>query len=162
LEIPEAMGTFVYLKVMCSLIDSYLDRKLDVATRIKKAWYGTYFLRYWREWILLNPEYILGDNFITPNAYKCIELNAHSLIANLMALCDCVSRDQQYFSPWLLGSQSCEKAFRTTRSLTPMFSTILNFGVLGFLQRLHRIHIQNCWESQSQQTGINHPHKEVH
>ena len=119
-------------------------------------------MRYWREWILLNPQYTLGNNFITANAYKCIELNAHSLIVNLLALRDHQSLNQQQFAPWLLGSQSCEKVFRTARSLTPMFSTILNFGVLGFLQRLHRIHIQHCLEGQSQSTGICYPHREVH
>jgi len=39
-DIPEAMGTFTYLKIMHSIIDSYLDRNLDARTRIEKAWYG--------------------------------------------------------------------------------------------------------------------------
>ena len=43
-----------------------------------------------------------------------------------------------------------------------MFSTILNFGVLGFLQRLHRIHVQYCLESESKSTKIVYPHREVH
>ena len=33
---------------------------------------------------------------------------------------------------------------------------------MGFLQRLHRIHIQHCLEGQSQSTGICYPHREVH
>ena len=148
---------------MCNVMDSYLDKTLDVKTRIKKAWYAVYFMRYWRAWILLNPMYSLGNNFITSNAYKSIELNAHSLIIYMMTLRDHVASDyhDRLFTPWLLGSQSCEKVFRTARSMTSMFSTILNFGVLGLLQRLHRIHIQYCLESESDITSIVYPHKEI-
>ena len=46
--------------------------------------------------------------------------------------------------------------------MTSMFSTILNFGVLGQLQRLHRIHIQYCLESESDITSIVYLHKKIH
>jgi len=101
-EIPEAMGTSLYLKVMRNVMDSYLDKTLDVKIQIKKAWYAVYFMRYWRAWILLNPMYSLGNNFITSNAYKSIELNAHSLIIYMMTLRDHVTSDY-YDQLFLLG-----------------------------------------------------------
>lgn len=66
------------------------------------------------------------------------------------------------FLPWLLGSQSCEWIFRTARSLSSTFSTIINFGMLGLLRRLHRIHIQFCLEAESTNTGIAYPRVEKH
>ena len=65
--------------------------------------------------------------------------------------------------PRLLGSQSCEKIFRAARSMTPTFSTVLNFGMLSLLQRLHRIHIQYCLENDTETSEmIKYPRKEVH
>ena len=161
-EIPDAKGTYIYLKIMRYVMDSYLDKSLDVTTRIYKAWYAVFFVRYWRQWLLLNKEYSLSANFITSNAYKCIELNAHSIVTVAMTIRDHLSANNQYFIPWLLGSQSCEKMFRAARSMTPTFSTMLNFGVLSLLQRLHRIHVQYCLENDSETSEIKYPRKETH
>lgn len=53
------------------------------------------------------------------------------------------------FLPWLLGSQSCEATFRAARSMSSIFSTMINFGVLGLLRRLHRLHIQLALQANS-------------
>ena len=161
-EIPDAKGTYIYLKIMRYVMDSYLDKSLDITTRIYKAWYAVVFVRYWRQWLLLNKEYSLSANFITSNAYKCIELNAHSIVTVAMTIRDHLSANNQCFIPWLLGSQSCEKIFRASRSMTPTFSTMLNFGMLSLLQRLHRIHVQYCLENDSETSEIKYPRKEIH
>ena len=95
----------------------------------------------------------------------CIELNAHSLITFLWTV-QMLSQGEKddgsgiSYCPWLLGSQSCEKAFRAVRSMTSTFSTIINFGMLG-LRRLHRLHIQFCLEAQTELTGIRYPRVEA-
>ena len=122
-------------------MDSYLDNDLDPLSRVEKIWYAVFFVRYWRKWILLNHRYTLRDNFITPNAYMCIELNAHLLITFLLTVRDHIKNDS-CFLPWLLGSQCCEMTFRIARSMSSTFSTVINFGMLGLLRRLHRLHIQ--------------------
>ena len=73
-KFPDAKGTLAYVKVIEFVMDSYLDKSLDVCDRVKKAWYAVFFLRYWRHWILLSPKYTLGNNFIMTNSYLCIEL----------------------------------------------------------------------------------------
>ncbi len=158
--IPDANGTIAYLYTLRCVIDSYLDKSLTPLERIKKAWFGVFFMRYWRQWIVLNPDYTLGNNFITLNAYMCIELKAHALIIFLLTLKKLSPKTG--FFPWLLGSQSCEKAFRAARSMTSIFSTVINFGMLGLLRRLHRMHIQFCLEAESQETGIRYPKVEAH
>ena len=154
IKIPDAKGTHAYLDVVRSVIDSFLEKKLDGLSRIRKAWYA--------DWLLLKPEYTLGNNFITNNAYMCIELNAHSLITFLLTVRDELHPESRCFVPWMLGSQSCEKIFRAARSMSSSFSTIINFGMLGLLRRLHRLHVQTCNEAEGDKTGIKYPRVEAH
>ena len=117
-------------------------------------------MRYWCQWIMLSPNYSLGDNFITLNAYMCIKLSAHSIVIFLLTLRKLSINTA--FLPWLLGSQSCEKAFRAARSMSSIFSTVINFGMLRLLCQLHRMNIQFCLEAESQETGIRYPRIEAH
>jgi len=97
-----------------------------------------------------SKEYSIQNNFITENTYSCIELNVHSLITLLQT----ARKSGHNFLPWLHGSQSCEKLFRTLRSMSSTFSTVVNFGILGLLRRLHRLQIQFQLETSSCNTGI--------
>ena len=159
-QIPDAQGTSAYLKLMKCIVDSYLDKNLSPLLRLEKAWYAVFFVRYWRWWLLHNPDYTLGNNFITFNAYVCIELNAHALIILLLTLRE--NGGSEEFLPWKLGSQSCEKIFRAARSLSSTFSTMVNFGMLGLMRRLHRLHVQFCLEAECADTGIKYPRVECH
>ena len=85
---PEAIATKHYIKIIECAVDSYLDKTLDPIKRIEKAWYALFFLRLWRQWILLNPTKTLKDNFITSNAFMCMEINAHSLITLILTIRD--------------------------------------------------------------------------
>ena len=157
-QIPDAKATGVYLEIIWCVIDSYLDKELNALDRIELAWYAVFFVRYWRHWLLLKKEYKLSNNFITSNAYMCIELNAHALLLFLTACRDIYSPST--FLPWLLGSQSCERIFRMARSLSSTYSTIINFGMLGFLRRIHKIHIQFRLECESTETKMTYPRAE--
>ena len=157
MSIPDAKGTVVYLKIMKSITDTFLDKSLVCLVRVEKAWYCVVFLRYWRQWVLLCPEYNLSDNFITCNTYTCVELNAHSLIVYILSLQAVYASDSNSFLPWILGSQCCEKVFRSARSMSSVFSTVINFGMLGLLQRPHRLHVQGILESESEETEIRYP-----
>ena len=124
---------------------------------IEEAWFALFFTRYWRQWVISSESHNLEQNFISLNSYVCIELNAHVLILLLMILRSNSSAEECYYFPWLLGSQPCEKAFRAARSMTPTFSTIINFNILGLLRRLHKLQIQIELESQSSSSGIVYP-----
>lgn len=149
-HIPDARGKVAFLNVIRCVIDSFLDKKLDALSRIDKAWYAVFFSRYWRQWLLLNSHYTLGRNFITANAYKCIELNAHSLITFLMTVRDSFHPDCQSFIPWMLGSQSCEK-YEHHVFYHHKLEHAWSFTKTQF-----------CLEAQSEETGIKYPHKEAH
>eukprot|EP00731_Ephydatia_muelleri_P021868 Em0014g459a len=157
-QIPDAKGTYVYLKALKAVLDSYLNKELSPLDRISNIWCAVFFFRYWRQWLLSVPSY----NFITRNAYLCKELNAHALIIFMRTLRDHFSDGAALFSPWKLGSQSCEKTFRAVRSMTTTFSTVINVGMRGLLRRLHRLQIQFRLEAESAQNGIRYPHCEKH
>ena len=162
-ELKDAKGTKYYLQVLKSIMDSYLDKELSPLKRIEEAWFSLFFVRYWRQWLLSHEKYTLENNFITLNAYICIEINAHALITLLVVLRDMFpSLSTTCYLPWLLGSQPCERAFRAARSMSTVFSTVINFGILGLLRRLQRIQIQIVLQSQSPVTGIIYPQLEVH
>lgn len=69
---------------------------------------------------------------------------------------------QYCFLPWLLGSQSCEKAFRAARSTSSTFSTVIIFGMLGLLRQLHRLQIQSALQAEAPITGVTFPRLEKH
>jgi len=159
-QLPDAKATLQYLQTLRNFIDGFLDKQLSPMERIQKIWYAVFFLRYWRRWLKSKKCYKLKNNFITSNAMSCIELNAHSLIVLIRTLRDEIPDGSNFFLPWLLGSQPCESTFRAARSMTGTFSTIVNFSLLGFLQRLHRLQILLQLETESSETQIIYPRVE--
>ena len=120
------------------------------------------FVCYWHLWLLQNPNYKLGNNFITLNACLYIELNAHALNTFLLTLRD--SNNAEEFLPWMLGSQTCERVFRAARHMSSTFSTVINFEMLGqpAVHRLHKLHTQFCLEAESGEAVIKYPCVEAH
>lgn len=110
-------GTIMFLKILRHIIESYRDIKLSPLERINKIWYATFVLRIWRQFISSNKTWKLKDNFLTHNAYTCIEMNAHALVFIILFI-----KDNDYasnlFSPELMDSQACEGFFSQIRSLS--------------------------------------------
>ena len=146
-ELPDAVGTKQYIGIIHSVVNSYLNKGLRPEERLHEIWFAVFFLRYWRQWILNHPCFTLKENFITTNAFMCIEINAHTLLMCILCLREGSAATS--FVPWMLGSQTCERMFRALRSMTSTFSTIINFSMLGLLQRLHKLFIQEELQSQT-------------
>lgn len=154
-HIPESQGTIAFLKSMNYVLTSFLDKSLTIEDRIYRIWYGVYFFRMWRYSILKNTNYNLKNNFITSNAYACIELNARSLILLVKKF-----RDSSYclrpymFIPWHFSSQTCEELFRTTRSMTSTYSTVVNFSMNDILKRLTGIELLNSVQNDLHESEV--------
>ena len=137
-------GTEIYLSLMRNIRNAFFDKSLSPLDRIFLLWTTVFFCRIWRSWLSAN-NYDLKEHFITDNAYTCIELNTHmvlNLIINVM-------RGQ--FPPaalriWLTGSQGCEQMFRLLRSMTPTFSTMINFTIRAMMDRIHKINFLSSME----------------
>lgn len=76
---PSTQGTVVFLKMTKDILDSSLDKNIAAIEQIYLIWKSVFFLRIWRQWLLENG-YTL-QNFISSNAYTCIEINAHAIVA---------------------------------------------------------------------------------
>jgi len=138
-NIPDSQGTKQFLILINHILNSFLNKKLNIEERIYSIWHATFFLRLWRKWLQEN-NYSIEKNFLTSNTYTCIELNAHGLLLFVEKIRE---TDTDQFTPWLCSSQPCEKIFRQMRSMTSTFSTIVNFNLLGILRRLNRLQILN-------------------
>jgi len=143
-NIPDSQGTISFLKIMNNVLKSHLNKTIGVKERLYCLWHSVYLLRIWRCSVMKNNDLTLKNNFITSNAYSCIELNALALI-NIVKYFSKLEngKDLQLFLPWHHSSQACEKLFRSTRSMTSTYSTVVNFSLNDFIRKLTRIEILN-------------------
>ncbi|KAE8742486.1 hypothetical protein FOCC_FOCC011981 [Frankliniella occidentalis] len=126
-EVNSSEATAMYLDMMREVVEAFTSPKLTPLERVKLLWKWVF----WRDWILKTPGYTLDSNFVTSNAYQCIELNAHALIHSIIKLRD--SENHNLFLPWLMSSQPCEATFRSLRS------SQVSFSVLEMQHTLRRI-----------------------
>lgn len=140
-HIDNSQGTAVFLQMIRFVLDSFLDIHLMPLQRIEKIWYAVFLLRIWRQRILDSDRLTLKNNFLTNNCFSCIELNAHGLAKILLRLKE--MNRPELFLPHLICSQPCESLFRQVRSMTTTHSTVVNFSVKEFLDRVNRIQLQN-------------------
>lgn len=136
-NIPGSEATATYLDMMRETVGAFLDPQFTPLERVKLLWKWVFFLRLWRKWLVDQPGYSLGHNFISSNSYTCIELNAHAMIQLIRKFRD--SEEHELFLPSEEGSQPCEDFFRKNRSLTSTQSTITNFSTLEFVHKIRRI-----------------------
>lgn len=114
-------------------------KDLTPSQRVFKIWFVVFILRAIRNERSEFQKYIKDfktSQFITLNAYKCIELNAANLLIIARKLRD--SNEEKYFLPWLYQSQTCEAYFRLLRSFTPNQSTMTNFYGLEGQHKMER------------------------
>ena len=124
--------------------------------RTEEAWFALFFIYYWRQWILSRKDY--NNLSVTTRTFVLIKLNAHALIVLLVFLRDSLADlSSKCYVSWLLGFQPCVQTFHAARSMSNIFSTMRNFGVLGLLQRIHSLQIQLNLESKSSSTKIVYP-----
>lgn len=137
--VVDSEATIAYL-TMCKLItSSYLDVTLTALERIYNIWYALYFFRCWRKWLSIQKDYSTKDNFISNNAYTCIEINAHALIEIIVKL---RSNGQSHlFMPLYFASQPCEHIFRTMRSMGTANFTKINFTLNELFHMIGRLEL---------------------
>lgn len=144
-HVVDSEATVMYHKICYEVVSSFIDLDLIPAERIYRIWHATYFLRIWRTWLkaedLNSNHYNIRDNFISSNAYKCIEINAHNLIRLIRKLRN--SNLDELFFPHLFASQACEETFRQLRSMGTINFTKINFTMLEVMHMIGRVELQN-------------------
>lgn len=137
-SVTESEGTVFYLLLCDEITSSFMDKKMMPLERIEKIFHAIYFMRIWRKWIL-SSQYNLKSNFISRNAYICLEING----ANLLSLMKRMRKDSEKFHLPIFDSQACESAFRQFRSMGSVNFTRINFTLLELLNMIRRIECQN-------------------
>lgn len=137
--VPDSEATVFFLQLCSEITSSVMDHDVVPQERIEKIFHAVYFLRIWKKW-LTSSQYS-KENFITDNAYMCVEVNASNLLSLIRRF-----RDQgkpELFLPSLFDSQACERAFRLFRSMGTVNFTKITFSLFELLHMARRQEVQN-------------------
>lgn len=102
---------------------------------------AVFFLRIWKQNIILSRSYTLQNHFITPNAHSGIEMNAKNLIILLKKFRD--QNHHELFLPPIFDSQTCENFFRLYRSMGTTQCTKINFSLYELIHMIGRVEVQH-------------------
>ncbi|KAJ1518923.1 hypothetical protein ONE63_011465 [Megalurothrips usitatus] len=130
-------ATTTFLEMTREVKEAYLKGTLTPIERIELFWKWVFVLRMWRKWILDTPGYTLGNNFVTSNAYSCIELNGHALISMCRHFRDLGK--PELFRPAYFTSQDSEDFFRSLRSMSTIKSAETTFSILEMKHKVRRL-----------------------
>ncbi|CAM4768394.1 unnamed protein product [Rotaria magnacalcarata] len=138
-------ATFVYLYILKLIILTYVKKDTDILTRLYYGWIIVFSYRMW--WSSLRIEQNLSqvekDNqFITKAAWFSSEINIHCL-TSIIILVSSGHLPVYALNTYLFSSQACEATFRSARSLNGTFSSITNFSVYEFMNKIEKISILN-------------------
>lgn len=139
--VKNSEGTIKYLKICRDVTSSFLDHHITPLERILRMFRAVYFLRIWRKFIIASRSQTLGKNFLTKNAYDCIEANAKGLIELIKRFRD--ENAPNLFIVPIFDSQTCEKTFRQLRSMGTVNFTRINFSLYDLLYMIRRTEVQN-------------------
>jgi hypothetical protein len=131
-QIPGAEGTAAYIKLMLYLDEALLCPKTTLEDRLWCMIYVASFLRRWRHHVHLSPN-AQSSNFITPNAWACVEINLGFFIKLL-------KMGKGQLIP-ICSSQMVEEAFRALRSLSTFGLTQINATTKTALENFGKINL---------------------
>lgn len=141
MNVADCDGTIMYLKLCRMITSSFNAPDLKPLERIYNIWNAVFFLRCWRMYITSSKEHSLKLNFISNNAYTCVEINAHNIIQIVRNLRS--TGNDNLFLVSLFASQPCESLFRMMRSMGTINYTKINFWLNELLHMIARIEIMN-------------------
>lgn len=72
-------ATVAYLEMSRVICSAFIEIDWTPKQRIEHIWHALYFFRAWREWVKQSTAYNF-ENFISSNAFSCMEINAYALI----------------------------------------------------------------------------------
>ncbi|CAF4042962.1 unnamed protein product, partial [Rotaria magnacalcarata] len=144
------------LKIIQFVRFAFVEKKTTIIDRIYYSWCAVFIVRLWSAWLESIDSADIDENifrllpidfstpisksqlFITVPCLFSLEMNAHSLtyLAVLVAE-QKLSEDALNVS--LFNSQMCESTFRAARSMSGPFSSVVNFSVNEFLQRVEKL-----------------------
>lgn len=135
LDGPGHAATQFYLKLAMNVRIALIDISVSPEERLKRLWCAAFMSRMWRASVVKKGRLI--DDFMTSNAYMCLEVAAHNMIKFLVKCRDL--NKPELFIPYDTNSQPCEDTFRTVRSMGSTKYTVTTFTVAEVLHKARRI-----------------------
>lgn len=135
-------ATVMYIRICSDVTSSFCEVELSPLERIYRIFHAAFLLRIWKNWIERSDSpFNVRENFITKNAYECVEINSHNLVSLIRMFRD--NQLEELFIPLLMSSQPCEETFRTLRSMGTVNFTKINFTLLEVLHMTSRVELLN-------------------
>ncbi|CAF1930830.1 unnamed protein product [Rotaria magnacalcarata] len=173
-NVPDSQGTIMYLRLIRSIMIAYIDKETNLMDRLYHAWFSVFICRCWYFWLhntsideldtalsaLNHPtskrqkQCSKNQFFITNNAYYSIEINAHQLTYLILLVIE-NKLPREATNIHLFSSQPCEGMFRSARSMSGAFSSVVNFSVQEFLHRVQKLSILNSIKTKNEFTSNN-------
>ncbi|KAJ7430573.1 hypothetical protein B0H11DRAFT_1942811 [Mycena galericulata] len=118
-------GVFVYLFVLGTLFDAWLNRTMSVENRVLTVLRARFFLHFWRAHIVYMstkyPDlYSTTRSFISPASFHIFNRLCDTLL--LLVIIYTRYYPDQPFCPWLLGTEFVEHFFGLARMMLPDFT----------------------------------------
>ena len=183
-------ATAIYIRLLRSIIDAYIDRSTSLLDRVFHAWTSVFLSRLWLVWmdkfgkkkldeLLIEstrdwdyPPRVAKNStqqyFLTPQALYSIELNAHCFTYLIMLVID-GKLPPEVLSIDRFHSQSCESIFRTARSFSSNCSSGVNFSVLQFMNLIDKLSLYEKIKHDNEQASsprlrfsVHHKNKHHH
>ncbi|CAF2950946.1 unnamed protein product [Rotaria sp. Silwood2] len=172
--IPNTEGTIMYLRLLRSIMIAYIDKDTTSIDRLYHAWFSVFISRWWYMWLehmskvdLDNHLYKFNDIvinqekkndkrqfFITNSAYHSIEINAHQLTYLALLVIE-KKLPPEAMNIYLFSSQTCEGMFRSARSMSGTFSSVVNFSIQEFLSRAQKLSLLHKIKTESEFSSTN-------
>ncbi|CAF2798015.1 unnamed protein product, partial [Rotaria sp. Silwood2] len=128
-------------------IITYIKADTDIFVRLYYGWILAFSYRMWC--IQLEETYSpqeKNNHFITKAAWLSVEINIHCLTSLIILVLQGVLPSSSLHTH-LFSSQPRESTFRSARALSGTFSSITNFSVSQFLNKIEKISILNHFKS---------------
>jgi hypothetical protein len=169
-EISDSQAIRLYLKLIRSVRIAYIDKTTNITDRMYHAWFSVFLCRMWWAWLLIQEKYDFYDIlngclnnhapsqngktsikqfFITRTSFQSIEINAHQLTYIVLLVLE-EKLPMEALQIFLFNSQTCESIFRSTRSMSGTFSSMVNFSVMQFLNRAQKLSILHAIKNENE------------
>ena len=169
-NITDSLAIRLYLRLIRAIITAYIDKDTSIGERLYHAWFSVFICRIWWAWLLVKAEdepdeisswssdsssssrsitQLIKRFFITKSSFQSIEINAHQLTYIILLVME-KNLPVEAVQIFLFNSQTCESTFRSSRAMTGIFSSIVNFSVAEFLRRAQKLAILTRIKSENE------------
>ncbi|CAM4835706.1 unnamed protein product [Rotaria magnacalcarata] len=151
-SIPAFEATKIYLEIIRNIRYAFINKDTNYIDRIHYAWRSVFLIRFWYTWLSTKTKSAQKEKYKA--AMFSIEINSHTLVYLALLVIQHKLPTTCLNVP-IFNSQTCESTFRSCRAMSGPFSSIVNFTVHQFLQRVKKLSFLNSIRCQANHSNAN-------